>query len=132
MGDYGESNYGADHSKCYDDLVKFLYKEFGVFKLVDGYPENSREEFANARFQEAGVGYQYVSGDVIRVDSEIVHKEVILPVLVLLHNPTFASAEKEYLEGHEAYRHGRFEDCIVSCGKAFESVLKVTGAKRGC
>jgi hypothetical protein len=179
MGDYGESNYGADHSKCYDDLVKFLYKEFGVFKLVDGYPENSREEFfrwiqsepdierlldgyefglrvidryirrewatfrhsvemppnnaiaeANARFQEAGVGYQYVSGDVIRVDSEIIHKEVILPVLKLLHDPIFASAEKEYLEAHEAYRHGRLEECIVSCGKAFESVLKVIGAKR--
>jgi uncharacterized protein DUF7014/AbiJ-like protein len=179
IGDYRESNYGADHSKCYDDLVKFLYKEFGVFKLADGYCETPREEFfawiqsegdierlldgyefglrvidryirsqwatfrhslelspnkaiaeANARFQEAGVGYQYVSGDVIRVDSEIIHKEVILPVLALLHSPAFASAEKEYREAHEAYRHGRFEDCIVSCGKAFESVLKVIGVKR--
>jgi hypothetical protein len=85
---------------------------------------------ANARFKEAGVGYQYVSGDVIRVDSEFIHKEVILPVLALLHDPTFASAEKEYLEAHEAYRHGRFEGCIVSCGKAFESTLKVIGVKR--
>lgn len=43
IGDYIESNYRADHSKCYDDLVKFLYKEFGVFKLVDRYFENPRD-----------------------------------------------------------------------------------------
>jgi hypothetical protein len=178
IGDYIESNYGADHNKCYDYLVNVLYKEFGVFKLVDDYPENSREEFfawiqsesdidrlldgyelglklidgyirgnnafqhsvemspddaiaeANARFQEAGIGYQYVSGEIIRVDSGFIHREAILPVLALLHDPTFAAAEKEYLAAHEAYRHGRLEECMVSCGNAFESVLKVIGAKR--
>jgi hypothetical protein len=177
IGDYTESNYGADHKGCYDYLVKVLYKEFGVFTLHDG-GWNPREEFfawiqsepiidrlldgyelglklidgyirgndafqhsvemspddaiaeANARFQEAGIGYQYVSGKLVRVDSEFLHKEVILPTLALLHDPTFASAEKEYLTAHEAYRHGRLEECIVSCGKAFESVLKVIGAKR--
>jgi AbiJ N-terminal domain 4 len=179
IGDYSESNYGANHPACYDSLVRNLYKEFGVFKLVDGYHETPRDEFfawiqsetdierlldgyefglrlidrhirsewltfrhsvetspddaiaeANARFREAGAGYQYVSGEIIKVDSAFIHKEVILPVLALLHDPTFAAAEKEYLAAHEAYRLGRFEDCIVSCGKAFESVLKVIGGRR--
>jgi AbiJ N-terminal domain 4 len=84
----------------------------------------------NARFQEAAVGYQYISGEIIRIDSLLLHKELIVPVIILLSNPMFAAAEKEYREAHEAYRHRRFEDCIVACGKAFESVLKVIGAKR--
>ena len=63
--------------------------------------------------------------------SGYMHKEVVLPALMLLRDPKFATAEKEYLEAHEAYRHGRLEDCIVSCGKAFESVLKVIGRGRG-
>jgi hypothetical protein len=179
IGDYIDSNYGANHTEVYNDLVRTLHKEFGVFKLTDDPYLDSREAFfawiqsetdierlldgyelglklidryirsewatfqhsvetspddaiaeANARFKEAGVGYQYVSGKIVKVDSEFIHKEVILPVLALLHDPTFAAAEKEYLEAHEAYRHGRFEDCIVSCGKAFESVLKVIGVKR--
>jgi Domain of unknown function (DUF7014)/AbiJ N-terminal domain 4 len=179
IGPYDVGNYGADHARCYRHLTTTLYKEFGVFKLVDGFFPNPRDELftwiqsetnidrlidgyelglqlidgyirsewtkfkysvqispddaiaeANARFQEAGIGYQFVSGEVVKVDSEFIHREVILPTLALLHDPTFASAEKEYLEAHEAYRHGRLEECIVSCGKAFESVLKVIGAKR--
>ena len=31
------------------------------------------------------------------------HKEVVLPALMLLRDPKFATAEKEYLEAHEAY-----------------------------
>jgi len=48
-----------------------------------------------------------------------------------LGDPKFAAAEREFLAAHEAYRGRRFEDCIVSCGKAFESVLKVIGKHRG-
>jgi AbiJ N-terminal domain 4 len=88
--------------------------ELGL-KLIDGYirgntafqhsvemsPDDAIEE-ANARFREAGIGYQYAYGEIVRVDSQIIHKEVILPVLALLHEPAFASAEKEYLEAHKA------------------------------
>jgi hypothetical protein len=112
-------------------IDRYIRSQWATFQHSLELSPNKAIAEANARFQEASVGYQYVSGDVIRVDSEIIHKEVILPALALLRDPTFASAEKEYLEAHEAYRHGRFEDCIVSCGKAFESVLKVIGAKRG-
>jgi hypothetical protein len=48
----------------------------------------------------------------------------------LLNNTRFAAADKEFREAHEAFRHGRLEDCIVGCGKALESVLKVIGASR--
>jgi hypothetical protein len=84
----------------------------------------------NARLQEAAVGYQYISKDIIRIDSLFVHNEIVVPALTLLRDQRFAAAEQEYRDAHEAYRHGKLEDCIVACGKAFESVLKVIAAKR--
>jgi AbiJ N-terminal domain 4 len=85
----------------------------------------------NARLLDAAVGYQYVSGEIIRIDSKHLHSEVVLPVLHLLRGPGFASANSEYRNAHEAFRHGGLEDCLVDCGKALESVLKVIGRKRG-
>ena len=54
----------------------------------------------------------------------------MLPVLRLLKDQRFAAANKEFREAHEAFRHGRLEDCIVNCGKALESVLKVIDTSR--
>jgi hypothetical protein len=85
----------------------------------------------NARLLEAAVGYQYVAGEIIRIDSQHIHSEVVLPVLQLLTDPRFESANSEYRSAHEAYRHGQLEDCLVDCGKALESVLKIIGRKRG-
>jgi hypothetical protein len=84
----------------------------------------------NARLKEAVVGYSYEAGKLIRIDDQLVHHEVVVPALELLHDPRFQTAEQEYRDAHEAYREGRLEDCIVACGKAFESVLKVIGQQR--
>ena len=93
-------------------------------------PDEVIDEF-NARLQEAAIGYQYISSEIIRIDSQFVHSEVVLPALQLLRDERFSSANKEYRSAHEAYRHGQLEDCLVDCGKALESVLKVIGRKRG-
>jgi hypothetical protein len=93
-------------------------------------PDGIIDQF-NARLLEAAVGYQYVSGEIIRIDSQHIHSEVVLPVLRLLSAARFESANSEYRSAHEAYRHGELEDCLVDCGKALESVLKVIGRKRG-
>jgi hypothetical protein len=84
----------------------------------------------NARLLEAAVGYQYVSGQIIRIDSQHLHSEVVLPVLNLLSNPKFESANSEYRSAHKAYRHGDLEHCLVDCGKALDSVLKIIGQRR--
>jgi len=93
-------------------------------------PANVIAEF-NARLLEAAVGYQYICGEIIRIDSQHLHSEVVLPVLQLLRDPRFESANSEYRSAHQAYRHGELEDCLVDCGKALESVLKIIGRKRG-
>lgn len=85
----------------------------------------------NARFLEAGFGYQYENHEIIRVDSLILHKEVVVPALNLTNVPAFATANAEYLKAHEAYRHADYETCLTECAKAFESVLKIIGSERG-
>lgn len=88
-------------------------------------------EEINARFAEEGFGYQYQSGQIVRVDSMAVHSEVVVPARVLLHERKYSNAEKEFLAAHTAYRGRDYETCLVECAKAFESVLKVIGSERG-
>nr|WP_225225336.1 hypothetical protein [Komarekiella delphini-convector] len=77
------------------------------------------------RFREHGVGYQHESGEIIRVDSQIIHAEVVKPVLHLLSDPRFQGANEEFLQAHEHHRHGRYKECLVDCLKAFESTMKI-------
>jgi hypothetical protein len=97
---------------------------------VSATPDNVIEEI-NDRFREAGFGFQFNGGKMIRVDAEVVHREVVLPALHLLRDDRFKSADQEYRAAHTAYRHGKFEDSLVGCAKALESVLKVIGTERG-
>lgn len=79
---------------------------------------------ANTRMREAAFGFQYERGKLIRVDSQIVHAEVVKPALHLLSDPRFSGAEKEYLDAHAHYRQSEFKDAIVDANNAFESTLK--------
>lgn len=85
----------------------------------------------NARFLEHGVGYQFESGEIVRVDSKLLHQEVVKPALALLHDPQFKGANDEFLTAHEHHRHGRQKECLVECLKAFESTMKTVCALRG-
>lgn len=78
----------------------------------------------NSRFKEHSVGYQYSDGEIIRVDSELIHSEVVKPALRLLHQPQYAGAQQEFLKAHEHYRHGNAKEALNECLKAFESLMK--------
>lgn len=88
------------------------------------------EEF-NDRAKEHGVGYQYIDREIIRVDSELVHKEAVVPALAVLRDQKFANAQAEFLKAHEHYRHGRMTEALVDALKAFESTMKVICDGRG-
>lgn len=142
-------------SRDIDELEQFLLEEEDVEKILDAVElsckvidlysrdyEYLRRQNANARadaaiaelnerFREHGVGYQFVCGEIIRVDSELLHAEVVKPALALLHGEEYAGAQAEYLTAHEHYRHGRAKEALVEALKAFESVMKVICAKRG-
>jgi hypothetical protein len=79
----------------------------------------------NQRFMEAGVGYQYESEQMIRVDSQFAHAEIVKPALVLLSDPRYHGAEEEFLKAHKNYRDGDYKGCLTECLKSFESTMKI-------
>jgi len=93
-------------------------------------PDSAIEEL-NARFLEHGIGYQYQGGQIVRLDSEIIHSEVLRPALQLLAGESYQGANDEFLRAHEHYRHGRHKECLNECLKAFESTMKSICQIRG-
>jgi AbiJ N-terminal domain 4 len=88
-------------------------------------------EELNLRFREHGIGYEYVDGEVVRIDSELIHAEVVKPALALLRGVEYEGAQAEFLKAHEHYRKGNDKEALAECLKSFESVMKVICARRG-
>jgi hypothetical protein len=84
----------------------------------------------NIRFQQNSVGYRYEGGQIMRIDSEFVHAEVVKPALVALHGKSFAGAEAEFRKAHEHYRTGHYKECLAECLKTIESTIKVIAKSR--
>jgi AbiJ N-terminal domain 4 len=109
-----------------------------MFRVIDGFcrdrgfqlranPKISPDEAIaelNHRFREHAVGFQFESGEIIRVDSQFIHQEAVKPALALLSAKEFQGVNEEFLRAHEHYRHSRHEECLNDCLKAFESTLK--------
>lgn len=125
-----------DPEKILDVIeLSFLYidRVFRNNPNVSTRPRISPDEAINElnyRFRGHGVGYQYESGQIIKVDSQFIHSEVVKPVLIMLSNPMYKNANEEFLKAHELYRERNYKDCVNNCLKAFESCLKIICQKR--
>jgi Domain of unknown function (DUF7014)/AbiJ N-terminal domain 4 len=138
-----------------DELIQFFLREENVDKVIDaieltsrvidqqtrGYLYLSRQDAnavadqaiteLNERLREHGIGFQYVSGEVIRVDSEFLHQETIKPALRILSQSHMAGAQEEFLRAHEHYRKGRTKEALNEALKSLESTLKAILDRRG-
>lgn len=145
--DYGEREYVPE-------LFGFILSEMNVervmdavelsFRIIDDHSRkwdyrhshDADEEATaalaelNARFQHHGFGYRFEAGDIIRIDSELVHAEVVKPALTLLHAARFKGAEAEFHQAHEHYRHGRMKEALTDCLKSLESTMKSIAGSR--
>ena len=117
--------------QCIEKEFLDLDIEFLDLDIVPGVHVENAISALNTRFQEHGVGYQYESGQIIRVDSQYTHSKAVRPVLSLLSDPMYKSANEEFLKAHEHYRKGDYKSCIQECSNAFESVLKVICDNKG-
>ena len=97
-----------------------------ISKVVDGAIAE-----LNYRFRQNKLGYEFVNGEIIRIDNELIHSEYIKPVLRLLHTPGFEGAEQEFMKAFEALRQRDNKSAIIEAEKAFESVLKTICSKKG-
>lgn len=84
----------------------------------------------NARFKEHGIGFQFVEGEIVRVDSELLHAEAVKPALRLLNEKNYQGAQQEFLSAYEHYRHGKNKEALNDCLKSFESTMKAICDKR--
>ena len=85
----------------------------------------------NQRIREAGVGYQFESGKIIRIDNQLIHSEVMKPALHFISAKGFEGANDEFLQAHKKYRNGDHKGALLEGAKAFESVLKIILRKHG-
>ena len=148
------------HSKYEDrhfmkELIEFFLHEEDVektidvielsFRVVDRLTRDNRHrkdrnasetadnaiEELNARFLENSVGYQFESGEILRVDSQFIHSEVVKKTLILLSGHNYAGAQQEFLKSHEHYRQKNHKEALNEALKAFESTMKAICDKRG-
>jgi len=96
---------------------------------VSQRPDDAIDEL-NHRFQEHGVGYRYENDQLVRIDSELLHREVTVPAIALLLNPGFEGPLEEFMSAHDHYRRGEMKDANVDALNALESTLKAICDKR--
>lgn len=121
------------------DVIEFSFNALWVFGRRFDYrrkpnPQKIVDDAIadlNIRFKENSLGFQFVDGKILRTDSELIHEEVVKPLLHLLSQPEFKGAEDEYLKAHEHYRHGNAKEALNECLKAFESAMMSICQKRG-
>ncbi len=114
------------------DVIELAFRY--INKVARGYAYSSRAqqriepdaaiEELNSRFLEHAIGYQFESNEIIRIDSKLIHREVMQPTLQVLSEKKYAGANREFLSAHDHYRRGRYKECLNECLKSFESTMK--------
>lgn len=112
--------YGPKENNDYDTIIK----------EVNNYIDKAIEEL-NYRFKQHNLGYEFVNGEIIRIDNKILHQEVIKPALRLLYEEGFDGAEEEFRKAFEYRRKGDNKNAILEAGKSFESTMKTICDKKG-
>jgi hypothetical protein len=139
----------------YNELVEFFGSQKDVDKVLDVVElgcltidisvrqrgwinRQSADEVAdsaiqemNRRLKEHSVGYRYTDRQIIRIDGELTHQEIVKPALAVLRDPRYSAAQDEFLKAHSHYRSNEFGDALIECCKAFESTMKIICSKRG-
>lgn len=102
-------------------------------KLLTPY-ESSRDTYLeemNELMLEDCFGYQFINGYIIKLGSEYIHKEVVVPLLHLISGEKYNVVNAEFRKAHEEFRKKDYEDCIHDCCNAFESMGKVIALDQG-
>lgn len=119
------------------DVLELCFKFINKLNSNNNYHANFKIKFEDAiielnlRFKEHGVGYQFESNEIIRIDSDYLHAEAVKPALAILRGDIFKGANDEFLLAHEHYRHKRYKESLVDSLKAFESTMKAICKQRG-
>ena len=106
------------------DKVGRSYSSYDKSKRGIKQAADQALEEINHRFRQANFGFRLEGGEIIRVDSEYTHEEIVKPALNVLGGAGFEGAQAEFLAAHGHYRRGEYPQAITEAAKAFESTLK--------
>ena len=125
----------SDTEKAIDVMeVSFRFME----RYINAHSEDTQKYLTRAaiselnhRFLEHGVGYQYESGQIIRIDSQFIHAEIVRPALHLLSASIFKSANDEFLRALQSFQKQEWGNCVTRCANSLESVMKIVCKEKG-
>jgi hypothetical protein len=101
-----------------------------VMYSIKQSPDEAIEEL-NYRFKDNNVGFEFIKGELVRIDRIYLHKEAVKPAIRLLYEENFQGAAEEFLKSHEHYRKGNYKESMAEALKAFESTMKTICDKKG-
>jgi hypothetical protein len=134
LADYLLNESDAEHVLSAVELICRFVEHVASQPDYRGW-ENAEEasknviEEINSRLKEHGLGYEY-DGEIIRIDTELIHAEAVKPALGLLRNAKFSGAEQEFMNAYSHYRKGNNKEALNDALKAFESTMKSIYEKR--
>lgn len=89
----------------------------------------------NKRFAQHNLGYRIsikgLTVEIVRIDSEYLHSEVVLPTLDGLEEPGFQGPLHEFREAIRLLNTGEYKSSMNESLKAFESTMKSICIQRG-
>lgn len=108
-------------------VIDRLVRDMHTYELSDAKITQDADtaiEELNERFQEHSLGYQYVDGMIVRLDSQFAHSEMVKPALSLLNGAGFDGPADEFMRALDHHRKGNNKEAIAEALKAFESTMK--------
>ncbi|PEF77690.1 STM4504/CBY_0614 family protein [Bacillus toyonensis] len=99
-----------------------------LLKIGQSFDEAIKE--LNHWFKDNSIGYEFINGEIIRIDQTYMHEEVVKPAINLLFEEDFEGAAEEFLNAHKAYRKDDYKTALVEALKSFESTMKTICDKR--
>jgi hypothetical protein len=102
-----------------------------TFSFPAGYGVESSIDTLNRCFKQNGLGYEFVEGQLIEINSAYNHSEIVVPAITLLRDAGFTGPNKEFMKAHEYHRNGDYENAITWAERAFESTMKAICEVRG-
>jgi hypothetical protein len=135
---YGQCIHYIQNTTDIEGFIDFLDLSFYIFTISSPLFINKQEYSPddavaelNHRFREHRIGFQFEGQQLIRVDSQFMHAEIIKPALALLYEPGFQGPQEEFFQAHAHYRKGQGKEAIAEAAKAFESTMKAICDLRG-
>ncbi|WP_217876707.1 STM4504/CBY_0614 family protein [Pseudoalteromonas shioyasakiensis] len=126
---YAELNTFLINERNTELVLSYVEYAFRLAELLTEEYEHSKTQKSlktlNLRFRENGVGFAFEEGHIIRIDSKLMHEEVIKPALKLLNMKEYEVTQDYFLNAYDHYRNKKYNEAIVECNKAFESTMKI-------